>query len=270
MPVSADSWIGGGSLPTVWLQERLCGAGCTDLTVGRWYDTVSTITYTSHFVVGLGLAAGLWIRNRRTWARWIRRYLTINLCGLVVYVLYPMAPPWMASDLGATGEHVDRLTGRGGSVVGLHLAQLVMGPIGNPVAAMPSLHAGTAALVALFAVSRLRSPWRWLLLGYPLLMGFALVYFGEHYVIDVLAGYLLAALVHAAFSWWERRNSARRPGQRRRTDHPRTGAAYVVGERAVLGDHDDHPTGGLGRDQVADHVVGDDTRGAEEHLDPAR
>jgi membrane-associated phospholipid phosphatase len=268
-PIRADRWLGLGELPTQRLQQALCAPTCGDPSVGSWYDTIFTATYLTHFVTGLTLALVLWMNSRPQWAAWLRRYLTLNLVGLAICVAVPMQPPWMASMGGHVHPGVDRLTGRGGSVLGVHVSQMVMGPIGNQVAAMPSLHAGTAALVALFGVSRLRSRWRWLLLGYPLLMAFTLVYYGEHYVVDVLAGYLLAALVHASFSWWERR-SAHRPGQRRRTDHPRTGAAYVVGERAVLGDHDDHPTGGLGRDQVADHVVGDDTRRAEEHLDPTR
>jgi membrane-associated phospholipid phosphatase len=268
MPVSVDSWLGGGELPTLRLQAALCGSSCTDLMAGAWYDTICTVTYATHFVAGLGLAAVLWIRSRRQWATWIRRYLAINLCGLVVYVLYPMAPPWMASDVGATTGHVERLTGRGGSAVGLHIAQLVMGPIGNPVAAMPSLHAGTAALVALFAVSRLRSPWRWAALAYPLLMGFTLVYYGEHYVVDVLAGYLLAAAVHTAFSLWERRSARARQGTRR--DNASPGPAYVVSELAVLGDHHDDTARRLGSHELTDDVVGDHAHGAEQHLHTTR
>ena len=74
---------------------------------------------------------------------------------------------------------------------------------------MPSLHAGIAFLVAVYAVQRLRSPYRWVLLVYPVLMGFALVYFAEHYVIDILAGWLLAVAVLVGCNAWER--SRRQP-----------------------------------------------------------
>ena len=37
--------------------------------------------------------------------------------------------------------------------------------------------------------------WRWLLPLYPLAMAFALVYTGEHFVIDVLLGWLYATVV---------------------------------------------------------------------------
>jgi membrane-associated phospholipid phosphatase len=208
MPIVADRWLGMGELPTQRLQAWLCADTCADMSAGRWYDTVFTATYLTHFVCGLVLAVVLWLRNREQWARWMRRYLGLNLAGLSIYVIYPMVPPWMASDNGAFQPAIERMTGRGGSGPGLQLSQLVMGPIGNPVAAMPSLHAGTAFLVAFYAITVLRSRLRWALLLYPLVMTTALVYFGEHYVIDALAGAALAALVMLGCRAWERRHSA--------------------------------------------------------------
>ena len=73
---------------------------------------------------------------------------------------------------------------------------------------MPSLHAGISFLIAMYAVQRLRTPWRFVLLLYPVAMSTALVYFAEHYVIDVLAGALLAFLVLVAASAWERRRAS--------------------------------------------------------------
>lgn len=268
MPIEADRWLGGGELPTQRLQALLCAPSCGDPSVGAWYDTIFTATYLTHFVTGMTLALVLWLRSRHQWAAWLRRYLGLNLVGLAICVAYPMQPPWMATMGGHIDPGVYRLTGRGGSVLGVHVSQMVMGPIGNQVAAMPSLHAGTACLVALFAVSRLRSPWRWAALGYPLMMGFTLVYYGEHYVIDVLAGYLLAVAVHAAFGWWERRSGG--AGERAGRDQAGAGAPYVVRQLAVRGDHHDDPAGRLGRDQLTDDVVGDDAGRAEEDLDPAR
>ena len=58
--------------------------------------------------------------------------------------------------------------------------------MGNKSAAMPSLHAGIAFLIVFYAIWRLSTRWRWLLLLYPIAMSTALVYFAEHYVIDVV------------------------------------------------------------------------------------
>ncbi len=95
----------------------------------------------------------------------------------------------------------------GGS--GLHRANVVLNGVGNPVAAMPSLHAGTAVLVAAYGIWRLRTPWRWLLLAYPLSMCVALVYLAEHYVVDEIAGALLALVVMVVASAWERSRAVR-------------------------------------------------------------
>jgi hypothetical protein len=204
MPITVDTWLGGGELPTYRLQQAWCGSPCDPASPPQWYDLVFTTVYTTHFVVGLTLAMVLWMGNRVAWRQWMRRYVGANLAALVVYVLYPMAPPWMASRDGYLGVEIERITNRGWGDSDLSRFHLVLSGVGNPVAAMPSLHAGIAFLVALYAVQVLRSRWRWLLLAYPLLMSVGLVYTGEHYVIDIVAGLGLAVAVQAGASWWER------------------------------------------------------------------
>lgn len=67
----------------------------------------------------------------------------------------------------------------------------------NPVAAMPSLHAGCSLLVALFFWPLANTVWRAVLVGYVMLMAVTLVYTGEHYVVDVVAGWATAGLAIA-------------------------------------------------------------------------
>lgn len=207
MPIRFDEWLGGGTLPTEWLQKELCGDPCERTSRPRWYDVLLTTVYASHFLTGLTIAAVLWIREREEWLRWMRRYVAINFGALVVYIVYPMAPPWMASELGLVKADLTRITGRGWADLGLGRFDLVLQGVGNPVAAMPSLHAGIAFLVAMYGIWRLRSPLRFLLGLYPLAMSFALVYYAEHYVVDILAGAVLAALVMVGCGLWERRRA---------------------------------------------------------------
>ena len=58
---------------------------------------------------------------------------------------------------------------------------------GNPFAAMPSLHFGTSVMAAriLSQVGPRQAALGWV---YALTLGFGLVYLGEHYVVDLLAG----------------------------------------------------------------------------------
>ena len=163
MPIRVDEWLFGGTSPTVRLQDAWCGDPCVRTLPPRWYDVLLTTVYASHFLVALTLAGVLWVRNRVEWVRWLRRYITLLFAGLAIYVVYPMAPPWMAArdgylDRGAP-DHPSRLVQLSGGI-DLHRQTMIMWGMANKVAAMPSLHCGIAFLVALYGISRLRtSPW---------------------------------------------------------------------------------------------------------------
>ena len=68
---------------------------------------------------------------------------------------------------------------------------------GNPWAAMPSLHFATSlqAALSLRDGGRTEGALGW---SYALTLGFALVYLGEHYVTDLLAGAALVVFVRRA------------------------------------------------------------------------
>ncbi|MXG88695.1 phosphatase PAP2 family protein [Nocardioides flavescens] len=209
-PIRADTWLaqlwGGHTVPTVSLQRELCGDPCSKTGTVRWWDVAASTVYASHFVVGLVLAGVLWLRSREAWRMWMRRYVVLSYVALVGYVVFPMAPPWWAAREGLL-PHVARISGRGFHALGIERTTMVFGGLANKTAAMPSLHTGTACLVALWALTRLRSPWRWLVLAYPVAMAATLVYSGEHYLVDTLAGALVAALTMVGCSWWERRQA---------------------------------------------------------------
>jgi membrane-associated phospholipid phosphatase len=78
------------------------------------------------------------------------------------------------------------------------------------VAAVPSLHAAYALLIALFLWPIVRGPWRIAVAAYPLAMAFALVYTAEHYVVDVLLGWLYAGVATVAVMAVARRLALRR------------------------------------------------------------
>ncbi|HWJ83050.1 MAG TPA: phosphatase PAP2 family protein [Nocardioides sp.] len=208
-PITADRWLFGGVLPTEWLQAHLCGVPCEKSTPPAWYDVALTTVYYSHFFAAIGVAAYLWTRNRPQWVRFMRRYLSVTMIGVVCYVVYPMAPPWMASRDGYLTGDISRITGRGWFDLGTSgsggTAQQHVSAVGNQVAAMPSLHVALSVLVAWWVISRLRSRWRWLLVLYPTAMAFMLVYYAEHYVVDGIAGLLLVALVMGGWAFLERR-----------------------------------------------------------------
>jgi membrane-associated phospholipid phosphatase len=201
-----------GAVPTVWLQERLVDGSA------HWYDAAAALVYATHFV-SIPLVTGIaWFCLRGRFTAWVTAVLAFTTLGVGVYVLYPAAPPWMASDWSVIGA-VDRISSPGWDYLHLDVIGrlIVAGQEGsNPVAAMPSLHAGAAMLVALFLWPLANAAWRAALLGYVLLMALALIYMGEHYVVDVIAGWLTAGVAVAVGPAIRSHRSRRRstPGTR--------------------------------------------------------
>src|SRR5207248_1774290 len=82
----------------------------------------------------------------------------------------------------------------------------------NPFAAIPSLHGGYAFLVFIFVATlawRRRGWLRWSLIGltalYPVAQSFAVVYTGNHYVVDLLIGFAFATGALLGVKWaWQR------------------------------------------------------------------
>ena len=193
-----------GTVPTVWLQQRLVDG------TGHWYDVVAALVYVSHFAVLPIVTALGWFRYRERMRSWVAAVLTLTTLGVLLYVVYPASPPWLGAQYGVIGA-VDRVPTLGWDVVHLGvIGDLLDATVrsGNPVAAMPSLHAAIPALVVLFFWPVLGAWWRATLLAYAVLMAGVLVYTGEHYVIDVLVGWLVA-IAAGVIGWVVRRAAAR-------------------------------------------------------------
>lgn len=181
-PVAADRWLAGGALPTVVLQQHWDA---------DWWHAIATLVYASHFVATPLLLAVLWVRDRARWARYARLVIALSAAGLLTYVLYPAAPPWLAARDGVI-EPVRRLSGTGWEVLGLPRAGALLadsqGQV-NQVAAVPSLHTAFAVLVCLVLFPVARRVWQRVgLVAYAVVMPLVLVWSGEHYVIDTLLG----------------------------------------------------------------------------------
>ena len=209
-PIRADLWIGQhlgmGGMPTTWLQEQLHPGASTP-----WYSVAISLTYCSHFLVMPTVAVVLWLVNRDRFRVWMRMVVALALAGVATYYLYPMAPPWLASFHGVfPGPPVGRYTSDG---FGLIRLQMVGGALDqgrylvNPVAAMPSLHMAYATLAAGFFWFGKRWWQKALLALYPVAMGVSLVYGGEHYVVDELAGVAYALIVIAVWRILRKRSA---------------------------------------------------------------
>jgi PAP2 superfamily len=151
----------------------------------------------SHFFASFVVAALLWRFAYPQFRRFVGLFVTLTLFGFATYALFPAAPPWLASQQGAlppTAKIIDEMWAHIGLGAG---ANMFSGTshLANPVAAVPSIHAAYPFLLMLF-FWRFAGRWRWLLPLYPLAMGFTLIYGAEHYMFDVLLGWLYATGVY--------------------------------------------------------------------------
>jgi hypothetical protein len=198
IPRNADRLLFLGTDPNVWIQDKFYEA-----TSVRWYDVAGSLIYFTHFCVPMGLAVGLWIKNRTRWVHYIRRLATVLFLGVATFVVFPAAPPWMAARDGYL-EPLARPTVRGWQHLGLGTVSQVIErgrEVVNPVAAVPSLHVAFSLIVVLFFVRQMPKWLRPVVVLFPTSMLLTLVYFGEHYVFDGLLG---VAYVLIAFRFWDR------------------------------------------------------------------
>jgi hypothetical protein len=153
--------------------ERVADSSSLLLTATAWTYWNSEFT-----VIGLTL---LWVYLRRheDFSRFRNTILLANIIGLVGFVVMPTAPPWMFPHLGF--------------VDGVNHSSALLKTLGNPVAAMPSLHAADALIVGWFLFSTSRTVWAKTLWAiWPLWVWFCVVATANHYLLDVAAGIVVA------------------------------------------------------------------------------
>jgi membrane-associated phospholipid phosphatase len=163
-----------------------------------------------HSVVPMTVAFFLWVTRRALFYRFAATFLVLSFSAAVTFFLYPSAPPWAAGNFGILDVYkINGNIGVGSSAPtngGVGVYNLIHG---NPFAAIPSLHGGYSFLITFFlGVLAWKAGKRWLvplLAIYPLMQAFAVIYTGNHYVVDILIGYLYVLVAYFATLWiWRR------------------------------------------------------------------
>jgi hypothetical protein len=133
------------------------------------------------------IAALVWVyrRHREHFALLRTVLVTSSAFALVLYAVYPAAPPRLAG-LGIADTVTDH--------TGINLNSELLGQLYNPIAAVPSLHFGYALIVGVTVAALSTRLWvRVLGALYPVAMLFVIVATGNHFWVDAAAGGLVVA-----------------------------------------------------------------------------
>jgi hypothetical protein len=185
-PIRADTALFAGTAPTVRLQRALGQPGKV-----LAHDVALAWVHWSWFLVPHGTCAYILLRHRSHFPRAAGLMAGVFDVGIVGYWSIPTAPPWWAGQNGRMPPVRRIMVEAGEYFWGRAWRPLYDFLGGNPFAAMPSLHFATSVTAAhvLSDVGPVHGAAGW---AYAVSLGFALVYLGEHYVVDLAAGLALA------------------------------------------------------------------------------
>ena len=177
--ISADKALFGGTDPSQWLQAQLGSL--------HWLAVACTVVYFCHFIIPIAVGMVLWLVDRVQFLRFTVALLAMSFAAFVVFLLLPVAPPWLA------GQH--HLLPGVHSLISLPSAVSPYYNWLNPdaAAAFPSLHAAypLLAALALWPVTRRGAA---LAFTWCAAVWFSVVYLGQHYVTDILGGIVFAVV----------------------------------------------------------------------------
>lgn len=195
-PARIDNWLGRGTAPGVRLQRALRRPP----RIGP-LDKAMTALYGSWMAEPhLALAWLLWRHPERFPAAATRMAATFDLTVLC-YWLFPTAPPWWHGQRRRRpGRNMRRVaveakrSHSGRKLRPAFRRQHIEGA--NPAGSTPSDHFDTSTMAAI-VLAEANPVAGTLGAAYAAALAFAIVYLGEHYVTDVLAGGAVVGLVQA-------------------------------------------------------------------------
>src|SRR5215217_2993935 len=166
-------------------------------------QAMNVFYFLGHFVLTGVFFFWLYWTSRPAFRTFRDGFLVATAISVVVHWLYPTAPPRVA---------VSSITDTLWFFDGIDIGSPSSGALSNPVAAVPSLHAGYAVGVcvglALYATAR----WlRALGVVYPFAVILTIIVTGNHFVLDAIAGIAVMGIGFLVAGWARRHLAARPP-----------------------------------------------------------
>jgi inositol phosphorylceramide synthase catalytic subunit len=213
-PYELERWLFGGlfggNVPAhaarAWLAAHV------DSPPGAALSWTLQLVYLSHIFLVPLLFLWLWMRGRADlhqqtrFHRMMRAFAYLNFSAIAVYLLLPVAPPWWVSLYAMaqpTGELLARM--QMSSAMDGRLVTALIHNAAQWFAAVPSLHGAYPVLLVLLALRERRKRLLVGLIVYAIAMWAATVMLNQHYLVDLIAGGLLACGAWMAGEWQNRR-----------------------------------------------------------------
>src|SRR3954471_20680025 len=157
--------------------------------------------FVGHFVLTGVFFVWLYHRSKPAYRTFRNGFLTATGIALLIHWRFPTAPPRLA-DIGM----VDTLR----QLSDIDIGSPASTSFSNPVAAVPSLHAGFALGVGVgLVVYARRLFWKVVGVIYPILVVLTTIVTGNHFILDALAGMLVLGLGFALAAVLFERSGAR-------------------------------------------------------------
>jgi membrane-associated phospholipid phosphatase len=162
-------------------------------------DFICGTTYLVFLAELFGIAGYMFFRSRVKMLELALAFLTANILGWSIWMLYPAAPPWYIDLHGMGPAILDTPSNPAGlsridALLPFPVAATFYAKSANVFGAMPSLHCAYATFVAAI-VYPLGGKLRWGTIAFAVSMVFSAVYLRHHYILDVIAGIALAVPV---------------------------------------------------------------------------
>lgn len=181
-----ELWMFGGTTPSSWLQDAVGGSDGNPNAIGFF----STFTHWTWFAFPHAVVLATFFIARDMFFRVAVIIAGTFFFAVALYYLVPTVPPWLAAEEGVTTGIRRIMEDVGPQVLGEKVWNDMFGLFAdpNPRAAMPSLH--FAASFVVLAVAILVRSWPLFVIAalYSTALAFSLMYLGEHYFADILAG----------------------------------------------------------------------------------
>lgn len=196
----AFGWLAGGEVPAHAARAWLASYS------GRPFGLIASwlfqLIYFSHIFTVPVLISWLWfcgrsnIKYRERFVRHMLAFAVLSFSAIIIYLLLPVAPPWWVSLHGMT-RPTEALVAQTNIATAMD-GKLIQGMIKNAAqwfAAVPSLHGAYPVLLILLALRDRKRLIIALMIFYGAAMWVATVILNQHYVLDLMAGAIIAVAV---------------------------------------------------------------------------